>query len=373
MAKKNGIISNARNVLIRGSKKAGAYSVKINNGELLALKGRDGRYYWNRNGMPINEDYRYYDPNVSAYRVLGNSLEHDGKTHTMKYSPKTPIETKNLDELKSRFDKETAKDLAAEKRQAIVIPKNDKSITLRTKDRNNFSTLDESLLDSIAINSGRSKTDFFSNLALVLRESSGGGKAPLLGRNDYESDYKVDGHSGKDGSTRLNPHYLTNNHAYYNNGYRDALAEIGRRYPDSFKSGDTSLSENERSAGDKAAILADKAAKDALEKFNKNGGVPGGYHERYSDNIMQDAFIRSSKNPQDYNAGEKGRVGKLNNEVSQLRVDKKLQEYYNRRGMEFVNRGYNESRTKSSIQKKKYGGSFKRRKVDFYKDKFNKR
>lgn len=372
MAKKNSVISNVRNMLIRAAKNAGAYSVKINNGELLAVRGRDGTYYWNRNGMPINKDYRYYDPNVSAYRVLGNSSEHDGKTHTMKYSPKTPIETKNLDELKSRFGKETAKNFAAEKSQAIVIPKNDKSITLRTKDRNNFSTLDESLLDSIAINSGRSKTDFFSNLALVLRESSGGNKAPLLGRNDYESDYKIDSDNSKDGSTRLNPRYLTNNHAYYNNAYGDALAEIGRRYPNSFKSGDISLSENERAAGDKDAILADKAAKDILEKFDKNGGVPGGYHERYSDNIMQDAFIRSSKNPQGYNQGEKGRVGKLNNEVLQLRADRKLQEYYSRRGSKFVERGYNEGQTKSSIQKKKYGGSFKRRKVDFYKDKFNK-
>ena len=67
----------------------------------------------------------------------------------------------------------------------------------------NLADVPVNMLDSIARNTGRSKTNIKTNLGLVGKESTFGGYSKVLG-NAWDS-YPI------------NPYLLVNNHAYYIN------------------------------------------------------------------------------------------------------------------------------------------------------------
>ena len=346
MAKKN-IINKVKELISDKAKRKVIHSISINNGKLTAEKDIYGNTNWYRNGKKLSDkelsNYKYYDPNIKAYRTLNLKEEtiydpHTDKEYTQTIAS-TPIYSPNYDRLSKSGNPKIHKEDA---KQGIAIPKGGKEYTLRTKGRNNLVDIPESLLDSVAINTGRSKTDFFTNLALISQESSFGNKSHYLGRDDYDFNSLTENERG----IFLSPHDLTNNHSYYNTGELDYLAAVGRNFPKASRSGDISLTKEESKKADKQRIAAEKD----IEYAYKHGKINNGNTPHYSNNIMTDAFIRNAKDPQSYNPNEKRRAAIIEQNRQELFKEKQLQEYWNTRGKKFYNKGVQEG-----IEPYKYG------------------
>jgi hypothetical protein len=177
----------------------------------------------------------------------------------------------------------------------------------------NLADVPVALLDSIAVNSGRSDTDFFTNSALIGKESTFGGYSEAL---------------GSPMSGNYSPHMLTNNHAYFENAYNDYIAAVNR----------------ERTKGghgftpsDSETVKAENNAKYALEHNLITDKTP-----HYSEYVLADAFKRFESNPAKYNPGQANYVPMVNAIRQELIGEKQLQEYWNTRGKQEYERGKKE-------------------------------
>lgn len=177
----------------------------------------DSDIYWFRDGKYITPEqqkhYKYYDKETGIYRSLDKQLR--VKEDRVYYTPYNPVVTPNIDTLQNRaFNK------SYPKIEQFIPTKTKKVITLRTKGKMNLADITENMLDSIAVNSGRSDTDFFTNAALIGKESTFGGYSRYL-------------HDGEDISASdlyFDPYALTNNHAYFIAPEYDYLRALSKKY-----------------------------------------------------------------------------------------------------------------------------------------------
>lgn len=293
-------------------------TIKINNGVLTGKIDKNNNVYWFRNDKYITPNqmktYKYYDSKIGAYRRLGNRDEYVRKQNKDLINTQdtlaTPVITPNIDKLTKFWNTNIENKTEEDYRQSI--PFNGEHIILRTKGNMNLTDVPINLLDSIAINSGRSNTNFWKNAALIGKESTFGGYSKYLGRPIYPE-------------TKFTPEGLTNNHVYFLNEYDDYLTELGKKY-----NYYDVLDDNSR-------IKAEENAKYALEhKLIKDR------NPHYSNYVLADAFKRYTSNPDRYNPGQKNYVPMINNIEQELKEEKQLQNYWNTRGKEFYNKGQKE-------------------------------
>ena len=290
-------------------------TIKINNGTLTAELDDDHNVYWFRNGKYITpnqmKNYKFYDPAIKGYKQLSDvvSIFYDGDKRT--FGANTKVYTPNLDTIYSRQREIHSSKDKTDSRQRI--PFSGKKITLRTKGKMNLADVPVALLDSIAVNSGRSNTDFFTNSALIGKESTFGGYSEALG-------YPMSG--------ELTPHVLTNNHAYFENAYKDYSAAISRKRT---KGGFIITPD------DSEIVKDENNAKYALEHNLITDKTP-----HYSEYVLADAFKRFESNPAKYNSGQGNYVPMVNAIRQELIGEKQLQEYWNTRGKQEYERGKKE-------------------------------
>lgn len=289
-------------------------TIKINNGTLVAKMDSDDKIHWFRNDKEMTPNqiktYKYYDPKIKNYRRLGNIKKSNTIQYLVADSVVSPIYTPSIDKIADIYTANSKNKMDLNKKQAV--PFNGEYITLKTKGNMNLADVPINLLDSIAINSGRSNTDFWKNSALVGKESTFGGISRALGKIDSSSQSK-------------GPKELVNNHIYFRDGYKDYLGALERKY------------NYERAFNDNEKIKAEEDAKNALKRNQFIDRSP-----KYSKYVFADAFKRYQLSPEKYNPGQGNYISMVNNIEQELRNEKQLQNYWNTRGQEFYRRGQKE-------------------------------
>jgi hypothetical protein len=299
-------------------------SIKINNGT-LTYEDRNGTFGWYRNGKKLDvSKYKYYDKSIGAHKVLtdyGSIYVH------------TPY-----------YDKLAAD--ARDNRKAVANQHfnfGDKHITLRTKGKMNLATIPYNMLDSIAINTGRSNTNIKDNLGLIGKESTFGGiSIPIMNRavkehpEYFRKDDLENGKYNPVGKT-IDPSDLVNNHAYFTNKYFDYIGAINRKFP---------YADNKEEE-DRRAVLREKMAKDAYENNRFVERTPH-YHE----NILADAFARFAANPAEYNPGQDNYVEMQKAIGDEVFYEPQVQHWWNTEGKSYYNKGLSERRRLESAGKK---------------------
>lgn len=185
------------------------------------------------------------------------------------------------------------------------------TITLRTKGNMNLADVPVNMLDSITINTGRSKTNIKTNLGLVGKESTFGGYSKALGFPLNPNIY-------------IDPYTLVNNHSY-------SIAPEDDYFSAIFKF----LSKNNFS--DQAYIDAEKNIEYA---YKHNLIKPRTKH--YHDNILADAFARYADNPKKYNPGQGNYVQMVTNIGNEVWSDPQIQNWWNTQGIKYYNKGLKE-------------------------------
>ena len=167
----------------------------------------------------------------------------------------------------------------------------------------NLADVPVNMLDSIARNTGRSKTNIKTNLGLVGKESTFGGYSKVLGKawDSYP----------------INPYLLVNNHAYYVTPEEDYLKAI---YKNVGTIGDT-----------------EKKAKYAYEH-----GLIKQRTKQYHNNILADAFARYADNPSKYNPGQSNYVKMVTNIGNEVWSDPQIQNWWKTSGRNQYNKGLKE-------------------------------
>lgn len=289
-------------------------SIKMKNSTLTGEADDQGKMYWFRNGKYITpnqlKSYKYYDPSVKGYRTLGDKATYISNKGVIEFiGVKTPLYRPTYEGLVKRGTEKQTEDYKREEEQNIPL-QNQKWITLRTKGKMNLADVPLNMLDSIAVNAGRSNTDFWTDAALIGKESTFGGFSKAL-NSPYSSTI-----------TGISPHELTNNHAWYNNAEQDYISAINRNY---------------KSFNEKEQIEAENNMKYALEHGLIKATTP-----RYSNYILADAFKRYQSNPAKYNPGQSNYVPMVNAIKQELAAEKQLQEYWNVKGKQEYERGKKE-------------------------------
>lgn len=287
-------------------------TIKINNGQLTYEVNESGVGDWYRNGKPVDiTKYRIYDPSIKRYRTL------DDVYGNQNYRPVTPVVMDNymklahegLEERYSRIENRNQR-----------YPTGDRFITVTAKRANgkpssmHLATIPIAMLDSIAINSGRSNTPIAQNLGLVGKESTFGGYSDPLNNPWTSDDYRISG--------------LVNNHAFLVTPkfeYSQALDKKLYSAPDYYEN-------------DERRIQVDEDA-----KYHMDRGIKG-TTPHYSDNYLQDAFIRYNTNPSRYNPGQKNYVQMVNNIANELWSSPQIQDWWNSEGIKYYNKGKSESK-----------------------------
>ena len=261
----------------------------------VKLTYKDGKWY--RNGVEISDlnNYKFYDTKSKSYMKLTN------------YGTVTPY-TPYLDKLHNQTSEELAKKDSLRLKQSFI-PSN-KIITLKTKGRMNLTDVPVNMLDSIAINTGRSNTDIKTNLGLVGKESTFLGYSKALG-NPLPN-------------TKVNPDHMVYNHAYYNTPARDYKAAIYKKIGRNFYS-------------DQSYIDAEKNVKYAYEH-----GLIKPQTKQYHDNMLADAFARYADNPSKYNPGQGNYVKMVTNIGNEVWDDPQIQNWWNTEGIKHYNKGLKE-------------------------------
>ena len=283
--------------------------------------------YWFRNGKYITPNqmgnYKYYDPSIKGYRILADRAESSVKANSIEFNDvHNPVYMPYYDRLGNELGKKQSHLQKREVEQNIPL-KNQPIITLRTKGKMNLADIPLNMLDSIAVNAGRSGTDFWTDTALIGKESTFGGLSHKLGR---------DAKTLRMYEIGLNPHSLTNNHAYFITPEEDySIAANKKLY-------------NNGVPSDNAKVKAEQDV-----KYAYNHGLIKGNTNHYSDYILADAFKRYNNAPNKYNPGQKNYVQMLNNIKQELQGEKQLQNYWNIRGKFEYNRGKKE-RNKRSLE-----------------------
>lgn len=314
--------------------------IAINNGYLsYEIDDDNHKGYWYRNGKKIKnpDSYRFYDKAIGSYRRLGSLgykfISVGDKEEAVEFV-KTPIDTPYLNKLLTDDFKERDKLTKNIKSQYFKF--GDKSITLKTKGRMNLATIPINMLDSIAINTGRSNTNIATNLGLVGKESTFGGISIPI-----EKKY----HKSRGESTNIDysdyifsPYDLTTNHAYFVNNYKDYYQQIRRN-----NQTDAS-SELEQ---DKKLVSMEKQAKDAYVNNRIKDNTP-----HYNQNFLADSFARYTANPIKYNPGQENYVQMVNNIGTEVWNEPQIQAWWNSEGQHYYNKGLAERRTLESAGKK---------------------
>ena len=267
--------------------------IKFTNGSILEY--RDGQWY--RNGKWVFDNrYKFYDPKKRAWFSLANNGS---------IKPLTPY----IDKItKQGIDMELNKG-----RGDWIFPASGPIITLRTKGQMNLADIPTNLLDTIAINTGRSKTDIKTNLGLVGTESTFGGYSKALGNpvSTYDS------------------HDLVNNHAYFGNPYTDYSKAIYRKVSKEINQGKDS---------DRAWMDAENDAEYAYKHNNIKTRT-----KKYHDNVIADAFARYADNPKGYNPGKGSVYPKVVTRTgNEVWSDPQIVKWWNTEGKKYYNKGLNE-------------------------------
>ena len=291
-------------------------TIKINNGKLTYEEDEYGHGDWYRNGkrMAEPEKYKFYDPSIKHNRTL--LLGH----------AQPIIDIPTIIKLTNDDDKDRRPRQIYEDKYPWS-----EDITLRTNGRMNLATIPLAMLDSIAVNSGRSNTPVKQNLGLVGKESTFGGYSRPMTKTqinatkeqlNYTPDsYKVYG--------------LVNNHRFAEGKYSDILGAIDRLlYPKNY--GD--LSQEQK---DKLTIEAERRAKYAVEH-----GTAENKNHLYSDDYLEDAFIRYNTNPAGYNPGQENYVPMVNNIANEVWNEPQIQNWWNTSGKAQYERGRKEGKTR---------------------------
>ena len=299
-------------------------SIKMKNGTLTGEADDQGNMYWFKDGKYITpyqlEKYKYYDTSINSNRKLANKAKAQYYNNKVDfYYVYNPVDTPFYDKLNKSVDENYKRNKEKEIEQTIPL-KNQKFLTLRTKGRMNLADVPINLLDSIAVNSGRSGTDFFTNAGLIGKESTFGGIAHVLGRDVKQLGIYDEG---------LNPHTLTNNHAYFITPEDDYYRAIFKKnYYGESKDTDKVVTEND-------------------VKYAYEHGLIKSKTPHYSDYILADAFKRYEVNPTKYNPGQGNYVSMVNAIRQELAGEKQLQEYWNTRGKQEYERGKKEGMKRS--------------------------
>ena len=260
--------------------------IKLTNNSLLEYK--NGKWY--KNGEPFTDyelkKYKYYDQQKKIYMQL------------------TPFGTIPYTPYLNKLGEETLNKI---NKKAKLINKQsflpNKIITLKTKGKMNLADVPVNMLDSIARNTGRSRTNIKTNLGLVGKESTFGGYSKVLG-NAWKS-YPI------------NPNTLVNNFAYYVTPEEDYLQAV-------YKNVDT--------VGD-----TEKKAKYAYEH-----GLIKQRTKQYHNNILADAFARYADNPSKYNPGQSNYVKMVTNIGNEVWSDPQIQNWWKTSGRNQYNKGLKE-------------------------------
>lgn len=274
--------------------------INLNNGSILEYK--NGKWY--RNGKQFTDyvlsKYKYYDPKKKSYMTLNK----DGTI-----IPYTPYLNRLQDEY---FNKKA--DLYQKSENQRFKPSN-KIITLKTRGVMNLADIPINMLDSIARNTGRSRTNIKTNLGLIGKESTFGGRSKALGLTWN--------------SSSIRPYDLVNNHAYFVTPETDYAEAIGNNivaYGTKF--GNWSI---------QSLIDAEKNVKYAYEHSLIKPRT-----KHYHDNVLADAFIRYANNPNKYNPGQSNYTQMVTNIGNEVWSDPQIQNWWNTSGKKYYNIGLKE-------------------------------
>lgn len=289
-------------------------TIRMTNGNVVEARQNksNGSIYWFKNGKPLSKNetknYKFYDKKSGIVRELN--------WYNSKGSSETPVADYYSDILGDAIFKDSYNKQQIEREYSI--PSSGKYITLRTKGNMNLADIPLNLLDSIAINAGRSNTNFFKDAALVGKEDTFGNISKALGRPG-------------DGSN-LTPHELTNNHAYYDNPYLAYQDAIYKKY-------------YSKMYGEDDIIKAEKDIRYAL-----NHGLIKPRTKQYHVSPLADAFARYNDNPSGYNPGQSNYTTMIDNIEQELRGEPQLVNYWITRGTRFYNRGKKEFEGKRMLE-----------------------
>lgn len=256
----------------------------------VKLTYKDGKWYRNDEVITDLDNYKFYDPKKKSHMVLTP----DGRVEKYSYF------------VRLLQDAERADSDRIHKAYTTLAKTSKDKITLKTKGRMNLADIPVNMLDSIAINTGRSDTNIKDNLGLIGKESTFGGHSKALG-NPWN-----------DRSGLFEGYQLTNNHAYLTTPEIDYLSAIARNANGNLE-------------------YAEEAAKQAYKQ-----GLIKPVTPHYHDNPMVDAFIRYSTNPQGYNPGQGNYVQMVTNIGDEVWNEPQVQEWWNTQGKQFYNKGLKE-------------------------------
>lgn len=270
--------------------------INLNNNSILEYKDgkwyKDGKHFTNY-GL---KKYKFYDAKKKSYMQLNK----DGYAE-----PYTPY----LDKLSEQVTRNESKRNTIDSEQSFN-PSN-KIITLKTKGMMNLADVPINMLDSIARNTGRSRTNIKTNLGLVGKESTFGERSKALGYPWSRLSF-------------IFPYELVNNHAYFTSPENDYMGAINK------KIWDNNLSSE-------AIINAEKNVKYAYKH-----GLIKPKTKHYHDNILADAFARYADDPKNYNSGQSNYVKMVTNIGNEVWSDPQIQNWWNTSGKQQYNIGLKE-------------------------------
>lgn len=291
-----------------------AETIKMTNGNILTREVDDSGYSrWFKNGKYITpsvlKTYKFYDKSIGGYRQLKNGKDlrmFDGKG----INSATPVYTPTINKIESNSSESNKKKEEIRKKQQYK--SNGKYLTLKTKGNMNLVDIPTNMLDSIAINTGRSKTNIKTNLGLVGKESTFGGYSHFLNNPWTKNDI-------------IDPHALTNNHSYFIAPEDDYIKSLYKYIPGSL---------------DKDKAARERRAKEDLKYHN---GIPNnGKTPHYSPNIMADAFKRYAVSPLNYNPGQNNYIPMINAIGNEVWSEPQIQHWWNTEGKYYYNKGRNQ-------------------------------
>ena len=283
-------------------------TIKMTNGSILTREV-DGSGYsrWFRNGKYITpyvlKTYKFYDKGIKGYRQLKNGFMHDNIRYDINEA--APVYTPTLNKLMSSEGEWYNHTHKADIRQSFKPSK--KVITLRTKGSMNLADIPVNMLDSIAINSGRSNTPVKQNLGLVGKESTFGGFSHFQG-DPIEK------------KAIFYPGALTNNRAYFESPAADYLKTLEKNVAGGYK--------------EKAVAQRENRARKDYKHHGIVDNIP-----RFSPNVMADAFKRYSANPSGYNHNQGNYTSMVNRIGNEVWNEPHIQNWWNTEGKYYYNKG----------------------------------
>lgn len=180
------------------------------------------------------------------------------------------------------------------------------------------------VLDTIAINSGRSRTNPWTNFGLTTKESTFGRNSPLLHQDHSEFNYT--------------PEELVNDHAYW---------EYANDYYKPFQT--RKYARLNQMIGKHPSFYNNKilpvVAEDQQYRDDITNGRTNVYTPLYSDNMFQDAFLRYQARPNHYNYNQRNYQQMVNYYADFLKKYPGMQDWWNKEGKSYYEKGLKEGLT----------------------------